>query len=387
MLFIKELHLKNFRNYTQERISFSPGVCLIQGANGQGKSNLLEAIYNLCFARSFRNLKENDLVNWDAPYYYLQGTLKLQGHFVKVDLGYDSEKKRKMIKINGQPARQFRLADYCPVVFFIPEDLELIRRGPEERRRFLDRELSQEDALYADQLTRYNRVVYQKNKMLKEKKRFSEIQDLIRPWNKQLVFLGSRLIQKRAQVLTIWNRMAAENYNLLFQNDQRLKIVYNNIIGEKAPFAGIEEIEGCFAREIDLRGKEEWERGFSLLGPHRDDLVFLLGGRDARRFASHGQQRSVVIALKAAQIQRYSEKKEKPLFILDDVFSELDECRKKQCFLLFQKAEQVFLTVTEKENLPTAFLEQAALSSFLFIKQGKILELGHHNHEKNNTVS
>ncbi len=383
-MYIKELSLKNFRNYEQEKIHFSPGTCLIQGANGQGKSNLLEAVYNLCFARSFRNLKESDLVYWNKPFYYLQGTLYLQNRFFKVEVGYDLLKKRKVAKINGRTTRQFRLAEYCPVVFFLPEDLELVRRGPEERRRYLDREISQESTLYADLLSRYNRVVYQKNQILKEKRHNNEIQKLIRPWNRQIVYFGSRIIHKRAQVLSTWNKLAAHNYSVLFQNDQEMKIVYNNFMGEDVLFAGIEEIEEKFSNEIVLVEKEELKRGFSLLGPHRDDITFLLGGRDARRFASHGQQRSAVIALKAAQIQLYSEKKEKPLFILDDVFSELDEWRKQQCFLLLRDAEQVFLTITKKDSCLDSFLEQATCSSFLHVKEGKILEIN--SNGKNRTI-
>ncbi|HAA34948.1 MAG TPA: hypothetical protein DCD97_06510, partial [Firmicutes bacterium] len=233
-MYIKEIALKNFRNYEEEKAIFLPGTCIIQGANGQGKSNLLEAIYNLCFAHSFRNLKERDLVCWNKPFYYLQGTIYLQERFFKVELGYDLLKKRKVMKINGKPVRQFRLAEHCPVVFFLPEDLELVRRGPEERRRFLDRELSQDSSLYADFLSRYNRAVYQKNRVLKEKKLYRETQDLIRPWNKQIVYFGSRIIQMRAHVLSIWSKLASYNYNVLFQNDQKMKIVYNNIIGENA---------------------------------------------------------------------------------------------------------------------------------------------------------
>jgi DNA replication and repair protein RecF len=383
-LYIKDLHLKYFRNYEKEEINFSPGICLIQGANGQGKSNLLEAIYNLCFAHSFRNLKESDLVYWNKPFYYLQGTLCLQQRFFKVEVGYDLLKKRKVVKINGRNVKQFHLAEYCPVVFFLPEDLELVRRGPEERRRFLDREISQESRLYGDLLSRYNRVVFQKNQVLKEKRSNKEIKELTRPWNKQMVYFGSRIIQKRAQVLSTWSTLAAHNYSVLFKYAPEMKIVYNNFIGEDAVFADIEEIENRFYKEISSWEEEEFKRGFSLLGPHRDDLTFLLDGRDARRFASHGQQRSAVIALKAAQIQSYNKKNEKPLFILDDVFSELDEWRKQQCFLLLRDAEQVFLTITKKDSCLDTFLEQTACSSFLHVQEGKILEIN--SNGKNSTI-
>ena len=370
-MYIKEIALKNFRNYEEEKADFLPGTCIIQGANGQGKSNLLEAIYNLCFARSFRNLKESDLVCWNKPFYYLQGTIYLQKRFFKVELGYDLLKKRKVMKINGKPARQFRLAEHCgrflAGIWSLSEEVR-------KKKAFSGRGTKPGKRSLCGFLSRYNRAVYQKNRVLKEKKLCRETQDLIRPWNRQIVYFGSRIIQMRAHVLSIWSKLASYNYNVLFQNDQKMKIVYNNIIGENAGTAEIEEIEEAFANKLALWENEEWKRGFSLLGPHRDDLTFLLDGREARRFASHGQQRSAVIALKAAQIQLYSEKKEKPLFILDDVFSELDEQRKKQCFLLLHNAEQVFLTVTEKDSFLDSFLEKMNCTSFLQIREGKIRE-------------
>ena len=162
-----------------------------------------------------------DLVRWNEPYYYLQGILHLQERYVKVELGYELSKKRKVIKINGKTTGQFRLAQYCPVVFFIPEDLELIRRGPEERRRYLDRELSQESTLYAELISRYNRVIYQKNRILKERKRYNEIIEMLRPWNKQVVYLGSRIIHKRARAISAWNKLAAKTTKYSFKMIKR----------------------------------------------------------------------------------------------------------------------------------------------------------------------
>jgi DNA replication and repair protein RecF len=371
-LYIKELHLINFRNYAREELQFEPGICVIQGANGQGKSNLLEAIYSLCFARSFRNFKESDLVRWDTPYYYLRGTVFLQQRFYQLEVGYEAQKKRKVIKIDGKAGKSPGLEGRCPLVCFVPEDLELIRRGPEERRRFLDREISQLSPLYGDCLSRYNRVVYQKNRALKENRYLSYKDDLFKVWNKQLVYFGSRIIQKRALAVAAWSKLAARNYSLLFTAGPRLKIEYVTFLPKNILSAQIEEIEAAFKAQIALKAEEELQRGFSLLGPHRDDLSFLLDGREARRYASHGQQRSAVIALKAAQLQFYHQKKEKPVFILDDIFSELDERRRQECFSLFRDAGQVFLTITEKDPGLDSFLQQFASSSFFHVQKGRV---------------
>jgi len=377
-LYIRELVLKNFRNYREETAHFRPGLCLVQGDNGQGKSNLLEAIFNLCLGRSLRNLRESDLVYWQENFYYLQGIVSLQNRLYKLESGYDLNRKRKYLKINGKNASFLQLAKMSPVVSFLPEDLELIRRGPEERRRFLDSELSRESPLYAEVLRRYNRAVSQKNQLLKYNRHGNQsLQSLLLPWNRQIIYFGSRIIQKRAQILSLWSKLAAQNYHKLFERDLDLKIVYNNPIGEEILTERIEEIEKKFAQKLALKEKEELSRGFSLIGPHRDDFIFLISGREARRFASHGQQRSAIIALKSAQIQLYKEKIEKPLFILDDIFSELDETRKKQCLLLLKEAEQVFLTLTEMDAFMASYAQQEGQNSavsFLKVKEGKIVQ-------------
>jgi len=374
-LFIKDLILTNFRNYEKEKLQFSPGICIVQGANGQGKSNLLEAIYCLCFARSFKNYKDSDLVKWKSPFYFIQGTVVLQNHPYKMEVGFEAEKRRKVVKVNGKVDKGFSLEANFPIVFFVPEDLEMIRRGPEERRRFIDREISQISSLYRDYFNRYNRIIAQKNKILKEYIHRKELIEMLHVWNKQIVHFGSRIIKIRNEMISVWNRLASRNYALLFQERQLLSIAYDNCLGIKEKTTDIEEIESTFQNEIVKIEEEEMRRGFSMLGPHRDDLLFLLDGREARRFASHGQQRSAIISLKAAQIQFFNNKKEKPLFILDDLFSELDEFRMEQCFSLFEGAEQVFITITRKDNYLEPFLEKFTDFSFFNVTEGKVMEL------------
>lgn len=376
-MYIKELHLVNFRNYEREILQFKPGICVIQGANGQGKSNLLEAVYSLCFARSFRNFRESDLVRWDTPYYYLKGTVFLQERFYQLEVGYEARKKRKVVKVDGKAGKSPGLEGHCPLVCFVPEDLELIRRGPEERRRFLDREISGLSPLYGEFLSRYNRVIYQKNRALKENRHLCPKGDLFKIWNKQLVYFGSRIIQKRALTVAAWGHLAARNYSRLFDAGPRLKIEYLSFLPGNILAEQLEKIEEAYKAEIMAVSAEELQKGFSLVGPHRDDLSFLLDGREARRYASHGQQRSAVIALKAAQLQFYHQKNEKPVFMLDDIFSELDEQRRQECFTLFRDAGQVFLTITEKEKGLDSFLQQQFTSpSFFYVQQGRVRKEG-----------
>lgn len=365
-MYIKELHLTNFRNYNRETLQLQPGIYVIQGDNGQGKSNLLEAVYSLCFGRSFRNFQENDLVRWNTPYYYLRGTIYLQQRFYQLEVGYEAQKKRKVIKVDGKAEKSPGQTGKCPLVCFVPEDLELIRRGPAERRRFLDREISQISPLYSKHLSRYNRIVSQKNKALKEFYYLKNRNELFKVWNKQLVYFGSRIIQNRTRIIAAWNEMAGRNYNQLFPEGPRLEIKYDTFSPQNIASAEIEQLETAFSDKIDAVAKEEQRRGFSLLGPHRDDFLFLLDDKEARRYASHGQQRSAIIALKAAQLQFYQQQKEEPVFMLDDIFSELDLRRRQECFSLFKDAGQVFLTITEKDPHLDSFLRQLAFSSFFF---------------------
>ncbi len=375
-MYISSIYLQNYRNYKKQDLQLSPGINVIQGANGQGKSNFLESLYNLCFGRSFRGFKEIDLVCRGAPFYYLQGTISLQQRCYKIEVGYEIIKKRKIFKVNGRADGSNSLLGRCPIVFFVPEDLELIRRGPEERRRFLDREISQITPLYAEYLSRYKRVIYQKNRALKEKKLSREtLKNLIQAWNAQIIYFGSRILQKRAFYISVWSELASQNFGLLFENKQRLKILYSSFLQNDILAGDLGEIERSFSHEIAVKEEEEYSRGFSITGPHRDDFVFLIDACDAKRFASHGQQRSAVIALKAAQIQYYHQLDEKPLFILDDIFSELDEQRREQCFALFAKAEQIFLSITKREKYLDPIFKRFSSSSFFHVNSGSITEI------------
>ena len=240
-MYVSNIYLNNYRNYKKLDLQLSPGISVFQGANGQGKATL-ESIYNLCFGRPFRNLKESDLVYRDAPYYYLRGSIYLQQRSYKVEVGYEKE-KRKIIKIDGRIDRVIHFRDGVPL-FFVPEDLELIRRGPEERRKFLDREISQISPLYGDYLSRYKRVIYQKNRALKQKRLSKEtLKNLIKAWNAQIVYFGSRILQTRAHFISIWNKFASHNFGLLFENEHQIEISYNNFLRKKPLPEKLSEIE------------------------------------------------------------------------------------------------------------------------------------------------
>lgn len=374
-MFIKELYLKNYRNYKAVQLQFLPGIYLVKGANGQGKSNLLEAIFNLCSGQSYRTNKDFDLVFWNEFNYSLKGTVYAHKRLYKVEIEYDVAKQKKQFKVNNKKEAQFNRKHAFPIVFFVPEDLELIRRGPHERRRFLDKTISHMNPLYADYLKRYHKIVFQKNKLLKSHVYERENKKLVDSWNKQMIYFGSRIMWQRKETILKWSKLAHNNFKILFGLKHDLELIYQTSLGEAQNIPdNLPEIEENFYHKLEMIKKEELKKGFALLGPHRDDLLFLLEGREAKRFASHGQQKSIIMALKAAQIQDYSQNKEKPLFLLDDVFSELDETRRQQCFFLFRDAEQVFLTLTKKKNRLEYYLRNFLPNAFLDIAEGNVEE-------------
>ncbi len=374
-MYLKSLQVMNFRNYKHQELIFKPGVFIVQGANGQGKSNLLEAIYVLCFGKSYRTNRESDLIFWQSPYYYLKGLVYLEECLYQVEVGYETAKQRKVFKTNGRAGRHLSSELLFPVVFFVPEDLELVRRGPEERRKYMDQEIGQGDPLYTGYLQRYKKALFQKNRLLKTCRPATPLDSLLRPWNEQIVYFGSRLIQRRGTFVRTWNRLAGENFQRLFNHEPDLEIGYESLPGFSLSLKNIKKKKKIFWKELESVEDQERERGFSLAGPHKDDMIFLLNHRDARRFASHGQQRGIVIALKAAQIQYYKDMGKKPLFLLDDIFSELDEIRREKCYSLFEGAGQVFLTITRKEKYMDNFLTRFNNCYFLSVEKGQVKEI------------
>ncbi len=374
-LYIEKIKIINFRNIKHQVLQFTPGVFVVQGANGQGKSNFLESIYLLCLGKSYRSNRDSDLVCWQKPYYYLQGDVSLEGQIYRLEVGYEAAKKRKVIKVNGKQRRQLYAELSFPVVFFVPEDLEIVRRGPEERRRYIDMEIGSGAPLYTAQLQRYKKALFQKNRLLKEVRSIKTLEHLLPPWNEQLAYFGSRIIHQRAALINSWNRLAAENYRHLFEEEMKLWIAYRSLEGFDFFDKPLPVIEKTLQEELASLLSKEQEVGYSLSGPHRDEIVFFLNNRDARRFASHGQQRGIVIALKAAQVQIYAEAQRKALFLMDDIFSELDEVRRERCFTLFDQAGQVFLTLTRKEKYVDNFIKRFQNRFFLSVEGGQISQI------------
>ena len=338
------LELKDFRNYEDLSLTFDKGTNIFYGGNAQGKTNILEAIFLGCTSRSHRSVKDKELIRFGAPEGHVKLLLNKNGIDYRIDL-HIKKNRSKGIAVNGAALRKMSdLFGIARVIFFSPEDLSLIKNGPAERRRFLDTELCQIDRIYTHDLISYNRVIDEKNRLLKkiiEKgKKTPEDGEMLSIYNDQLIRYGSGIIKSRQDFIDKLSGIVKKRHLELTSGKEELKIVYEPDVSA-----------GGFAEKMLLEAEREERTGASLVGPHRDDICFKVNGIDLRHFGSQGQQRTGALSLKLSEIELVEEiTGEKPVLLLDDVLSELD--RTRQDMLLDSLKEiQVLITCTGIDDL------------------------------------
>ncbi len=314
---ITSIKLENFRNYPSLKLKFDRGTNLFYGDNAQGKTNILEAVYLCGTTKSHKGSKDRDMIRFGQTEAHLRMKLCKHGSRYRIDM-HLKKNKTKGIAINGIPIRKaselFGIANF---VFFSPEDLNLIKNGPGERRRFLDLELSQLSTLYLQQLSSYHKILNQRNKLLKEIAFHPEYLDTLDIWDEQMILYGTRIIEERKQFVGRLNEILHDIHKKLSGGREDLLIQYENNVDAK-DFAGKLKAN----RDRDLKFK------MTLIGPHRDDLAFFVKDTDIRKFGSQGQQRTTALSLKLAEIEMVKqETKDTPVLLLDDVLSELDSNR------------------------------------------------------------
>jgi len=321
---IKNLTLHNFRNYKDENIEFNNGINILSGSNGQGKTNILEGIYYLITGKSHRIKSENELILWDEKDFYLLGNFIINNRKIKIESFY--QYKKKIIKINQIPCK--RLSDYVGtvnVVFFSPDDLEIIKKGPSERRKFLDLLIIQNRPSHISLLNKYIKVLQQKTGLLKKFSRTENIKEQIEIWNEQIYEIGSAVIKNRWEYTLKLQKYSREIFTKIFSPSECMSLIYESM-GKQT----LDESIIAFKQLLSDKMEQEIERKLILVGPHRDDLLVEINNKSARLFASQGQQRSLVLCLKLAEMEIiYNIKREYPILLLDDVFSELDKQRKE----------------------------------------------------------
>ncbi|OUM97924.1 MAG: hypothetical protein BAA04_01005 [Firmicutes bacterium ZCTH02-B6] len=361
---IRRLILKDFRNYAHLDLEPAGGLNLLAGANAQGKTNLLESILFLAVFRSPRAAREAELVRWgqeEAQAAAQIGRGETTGR-LEVRLRRDGP---KAVLWNGAAQRPQEALGILTAVSFFPDDLDLVKGAPAGRRRLLDVLLCQADGLYRRHLARLNRVLRHRNVQLKGLQGTPKAAALLEVWNEQLVAEAVPIMVRRARAVRRLGQWAAAIHSRITAGRERLELVYQPFYAGEAgdPQEAWEDaaaVRDRFQQELRRRQGEELARGVSLVGPQRDDVRFVIDGADARSFASQGQQRTAVLAVKLAELELLKEETaEYPVLLLDDVLSELDATRRAYLLEVVAETVQTFVTTAHLEPLPSSLRERA----------------------------
>lgn len=358
---IEQLRLTNFRNYDELSIEFDDKVNVIIGENAQGKTNLMEAIYCLAFTKSHRTAKEKELIQWDKEYAKIEGRVTKRNQAVPLEMIIST--KGKKAKLNH--LEQQRLSDFIGalnVVMFAPEDLTLVKGPPQTRRRFIDMELGQIQATYIYHLTQYQKILKQRNSLLKQLQRREMTQvTMLEILTDQLIQHAAIILSKRFNFLKLLRKWAAPIHHQISQEQEQLEIIYDASIAVSEQDEQ-QQIEAAFQEKFREIQDKEIERGTSLAGPHRDDLIFFVNGKDVQTYGSQGQQRTTALSLKLAEIELiHSEVGEYPILLLDDVLSELDDFRQSHLLNTIQGKVQTFVSTTSVDGIHHETLEKAEI--------------------------
>ena len=314
---INSLKLKNFRKYDLLNLEFDDATNIFYGDNAQGKTNILEAVYLSGTTKSHRGTKDRDMIEFGKDESHIEAIVEKRGINYQIDM-HLKKNSPKGIAINKMPIRKAsELFGIVNIVFFSPEDLNIIKNGPAERRRFIDLELSQLDKVYLNNLSNYNRIVNQRNHLLKEIGFQSGVMETLEIWEMQLIDYGNRIIERRKKFIEEINEIVSNIHKKLTGDWECLQLIYEPSNGEIPLEKALER-----NRERDMRIKS------TSVGPHRDDICFMVGDLDIRRFGSQGQQRTAALSLKLSEIELVKKSiNDKPILLLDDVLSELDKHR------------------------------------------------------------
>ena len=336
-MYIQELALNNFRNYGEVNIKLDKGINIFKGDNAQGKTNVLEAIYLCATARSHRTSQEKEVIKWDEEAAHI--TIDVQKRTFNDKIDFHLTQKGKAVAINKLPvAKLGELFGTLTVVMFSPEDLQLIKKSPKERRRFIDIELCQFNKLYYYALKQYYKVLKQRNNALKQY-HHNPNPDMLDIWDMQYVEYAKEVIRRRSDFIKEINEVAKKIHADISGGKEELEVVYEPNVLE----VNIEEKVARY-RQKDMMTQS------SSVGPHRDDLKFLINGMDVKVYGSQGQQRTVVLSMKLAELRLMQENLgEAPILLLDDVLSELDDNRQRYLFSYTENI-QTLITCTGVEQ-------------------------------------
>lgn len=346
-MYVKSIKLINFRNYENTKIDLSPRLNLFLGNNAQGKTNLLESIYIAAIGKSYRLTKDKDLINFNKDKAYIGVEVETSRGSRLIEFKFQRDSK-KIIRINKLELEKLsELTGNLNVVIFAPEDLSLVKSGPSERRAFLDTEISQIKPRYRYNMNRYNKILFQRNKLLKFRRR-AQLEQL-EPWDVQLSDVGTEIILERLKFTEKLSAISREVHANITGGKENLSIDYRSSF-DLGELSG-REISGKYYNCLKSSRLSDLEKGNTEYGPHRDDIEIELNGVSCRTFGSQGQQRTAALSLKLAEVELIkSEVGEYPVLLLDDVLSELDIERRKYLISTF-KDIQTIVTSTDDVDL------------------------------------
>ncbi|NLC16444.1 MAG: DNA replication/repair protein RecF [Clostridiales bacterium] len=353
---IEKIVLKNFRNYAWAQINPAPTANLLIGQNAQGKTNLVEAVYYLCVGKSPRTPREKELIKHGEQQAYLRIDAVKKTGKVKIE-AYLTRTENRRISVNGIPVKKIaELMGTVKAIFFSPDELKIVKEAPADRRRFLDIDLSQLSRSYFYNLTRYNKILSQRNKLLKSKKHLKETVDI---WDEQLAECGAQVAYKRQEFVARLARFARKAQSYLTDGQEKLEIEYEGFKGQSP-----DQIKQTFLGRLKNELDYDIERGYTNAGIHKDDIALTVNGVDIRSFGSQGQQRTAALALKLAELEIFSSlSKESPILILDDVFSELDKIRRLR---LMERIKNIQTFIT------SAHFDEDIKATVFEVKSGQI---------------
>jgi len=397
-LIVEHLSLLNFRNYASLELELPPNIMVLQGDNAQGKSNLLEAIYLLATSRSPHTTNERELINWSAlreelPVCRLAADVQRAGRNLSLEIALRGKPAalseaedsfspwrsalkappiHKRIRVNGVVRRAVDLIGQINVVLFSVQDINIVGGEPALRRRYLDITNSQIDPHYLRQLQRYHRVLWQRNRLLRQIAENQASPDELSFWDQELVQTGAYLTVQRDHMVAELEHLTRVIHDEVSSDQEKLRLAYLRSIDKERGKGDsrIEETAEVYARSLHAARKKEIAQGMSLVGPHRDDLRFLTDEIDLGIFGSRGQQRTAALSLKLAEAKfMLSKTGDNPILLLDDVLSELDGQRRHHLLGTVARYQQVLMTTTNLDDFEPDSLKQAVLFR---VDQGRI---------------
>lgn len=367
-MYIKSIMVKNYRNYESIKLNFDKNLNIIIGDNAQGKTNLLEAVYVSGFGKSFRTSKDSELVNFEKPFANVKIEVQRDNGRVETIEFRINDKSKKEFLINGVNITKIsELLGTINIILFYPDDLKLIKESPVERRKFINRELSHISHIYCSDIIEYNKILMQRNELLKRLIYKPDLRDTIEIWDHQLADKGAKIILRRKKFIDDLNIISNRIHAGVTDHKEQLNIQYITAVKKMENYDTIKsDLILMLSKNIEM----DIKRGFTSVGPHRDDMEISINGISIKSFGSQGQQRTAALSLKLSEIEIIkNDVGEYPILLLDDVMSELDINRQKDLIYTLKNV-QAIITTTDVKNLLDDYINA---SKIIKIKNGNVL--------------